>query len=83
MYALVRQLIKLEDRNMIQVICGIALVLLGLAYMWKPTVFRRGVWMKTSIAIRTLSETNYTRYMRALGLICVIVGIVLILRKIV
>ena len=45
------------------------------------TIFRRGLWMKTSIAIRTLSETNYTRYMRGLGYVLVIAGIVLILSK--
>lgn len=58
---------------------GIVLVLLGLIYLWKPTIFRRGVWMKTSIAIRTLSETNYTRYMRGLGVVCIAAGLFLIL----
>jgi hypothetical protein len=60
---------------------GVVLVLLGLIYLWKPTIFRRGVWMKTSIAIRTLSETNYTRYMRGLGLVCIAAGIFLILYR--
>jgi hypothetical protein len=36
--------------------------------------------MKTSIAIRTLSDTNYVRYMRLLGLICIAAGIILIYR---
>jgi uncharacterized protein YjeT (DUF2065 family) len=58
---------------------GIVLILLGLVYLWKPTIFRRGVWMKTSIAIRTLSDTNYTRYMRGLGVVCIAVGIFLVL----
>jgi uncharacterized protein YjeT (DUF2065 family) len=58
---------------------GIVLVLLGLIYLWKPTIFRRGVWMKTSIAIRTLSEENYVRYMRGLGVVCIAAGIFLIL----
>jgi uncharacterized protein YjeT (DUF2065 family) len=60
---------------------GIVLVLLGLIYLWKPTIFRRGVWMKTSIAIRTLSETNYTRYMRGLGIVCIAAGLFLILYR--
>jgi hypothetical protein len=62
---------------------GIVLVLVGSIHVWKPTIFRRGLWMKTSIAIRTLSETNYTRYMRGLGVICVVAGIALILAKII
>jgi hypothetical protein len=59
-------------------IYGIVFILFGSVYMWKPTIFRRGIWMKTSIAIRVLSEANYTRYMRGLGLILVITGMALI-----
>lgn len=65
------------------VIYGITLILLGSIYVWKPTIFRRGLWMKTSIAIRTLSETNYTLYMRGVGFVCIVVGIVLILIKVI
>jgi hypothetical protein len=61
------------------VVYGIVLILLGSVYIWKPTIFRRGLWMKTSIAIRVLSEDNYTRYMRGLGVILVVAGIALIL----
>ncbi len=39
---------------MSRAIYGIALILIGLVYLWKPTIFRRGIWMKTSIAIRTV-----------------------------
>jgi hypothetical protein len=63
------------------VIYGIVFIVIGAIYIRKPTIFRRGLWMKTSIAIRTLSETNYTRYMRGLGYVLVIAGIVLILSK--
>ncbi len=63
---------------MSRAIYGIALILIGLVYLWKPTIFRRGIWMKTSIAIRTLSEENYTKYMRVLGAVCIAAGIGLI-----
>jgi hypothetical protein len=63
------------------VVYGIVFIVTGAIYLWKPTIFRRGVWMKTSIAIRTLSETNYTRYMRGLGFVLVIAGGALILSK--
>jgi hypothetical protein len=61
------------------VVLGIVLILFGALYIWKPTIFRRGLWMKTSIAIRVLSEDNYTRYMRGLGVVFVVAGIALIL----
>jgi hypothetical protein len=60
-------------------IYGIALILIGLIYLWKPTMFRRGLWMKTSIAIRMFSEENYTRYMRVLGLTFIAAGIGLVI----
>ncbi|WMT73645.1 hypothetical protein [Bradyrhizobium sp. Ash2021] len=60
-------------------IYGIALILIGLIYLWKPTMFRRGLWMKTSTAIRMFSEENYTRYMRVLGLIFIAAGIGLVI----
>jgi hypothetical protein len=57
---------------------GIVFILFGSLYLWRPTIFRRGLWMKTSIAIRMLSETNYTRYMRALGVVFIVAGMGLI-----
>jgi len=33
-------------------LAGILLMGLGLLYIRKPTVFRRGIWLKTSVAIR-------------------------------
>ncbi len=61
------------------VVLGIMLILFGALYIWKPTIFRRWIWMKTSIAIRVLSEDNYARYMRGLGVVFVVAGIALIL----
>jgi hypothetical protein len=68
---------------MTMVIYGVALILIGAFYVWKPTIFRRGLWMKTSIAIRALSETNYTRYMRGLGFVCIVAGIILIVHDVI
>jgi hypothetical protein len=61
-------------------ILGVALILGGAIYLWKPTSFRRGIWLKTSIAVRLLSETNYVRYMRGLGILAIVIGIVFIAR---
>lgn len=57
---------------------GLILILLGTVYLLKPTLFRRWFWMKTSIAIQLLSEKNYIRYMRGLGIIFIIGGVAMI-----
>jgi hypothetical protein len=54
---------------------GFALIVFGVIYLWRPTIFRRGLFMRTSIAIRTLSEQNYARYMRVLGAISIGAGV--------
>ena len=58
---------------------GAMMIGFGAVYLWKPDIFRRGIWMKTSIAIRLLSEDNYKTYMRGLGIILILIGVVLIL----
>jgi hypothetical protein len=55
---------------------------IAIVYLVKPTLFRRGIWLKTSIAVRTLSEQNYVRYMRAMGALLVIVGLLLIVQAV-
>ena len=59
-------------------IFGVVLFAFGSTYLWKPRLFRRGVFMRTSLAIRTFSEHGYTRYMRALGAFLMAVGVILI-----
>jgi hypothetical protein len=59
-------------------ISGGLLIALGLVYFMFPNIFRRGLWMKTSIAIRTLSEDNYRRYMKGCGIVCIAIGVALI-----
>jgi hypothetical protein len=61
-------------------VVGLFLIALGLIYIAKPTIFRRGIWLKTSIAVRTLSEENYIGYMRGLGVVIVLVGLGFIVR---
>ena len=57
---------------------GIAFVAIEAVYIKWPTIFRRGIWLKTSIAVRMLSEDNYRRYMRGFGVLLIVVGAVLI-----
>jgi hypothetical protein len=58
---------------------GVLLVGFGVVYLRNPGIFRRGIWMKTSIAIRFLSEKNYQRYMKGLGIAQIAIGAVLVL----
>ena len=64
-------------------IVGLVLIAIGFIYLLKPTLFRRGIWLKTSIAVRTLSEENYIRYMRALGILLIAGGLVVAILAIV
>ena len=48
---------------------GLIMIVFGVLYLRQPTIYRRGIWMKTSIAIRTLSEDGYKKYMRGLGVV--------------
>jgi hypothetical protein len=57
---------------------GIILVVFGLLYLRSPTMYRRGIWLKTSVAIRLLSEENYKKYMRILGAFFIVGGTCLI-----
>lgn len=59
-------------------IMGLILIAFGIIYLRRPTVYRRGIWLKTSIAVRLLSEDGYKRYMKGLGIVFVILGLCLI-----
>jgi len=58
---------------------GIILIVSGALYLAKPDIFRRGICLKTSIAQRTLSPANYLKYMRGVGVIFIIIGLILII----
>lgn len=55
-------------------IIGLVLIRYGVLYLRKPTAYRRGLWMTTSIAIRMLSEENYKRYIKGLGVAFILIG---------
>ena len=61
------------------VAAGIGLIAIGIVYLRWPTLFRRGIWLKTSIAIRLLSEESYRKYVRGLGWLSIALGFVLVL----
>jgi hypothetical protein len=66
-----------DDRKIV-ILPGIALMAFGVLYVAKPDIFRRGFWLKSSLAIRLLSEANYRRFMRGLGVVMIVAGAALI-----
>jgi uncharacterized protein YjeT (DUF2065 family) len=54
---------------------GWFLIVVGVIYLLKPDIFRRGIWKRTSIAQRTLSPEGYLKYMRWVGVVTIVIGI--------
>lgn len=63
---------------MILFFSGVVLVFFGILYLRNQDMYRRGEWLKTSIAIRLLSKKNYRRYIKGLGIVFIVVGVLLI-----
>jgi hypothetical protein len=59
-------------------VAGLILIGLGVLYLRRPALYRRGMWLKTSLAIRLLSEEGYKRYIKGLGVLFIVAGACLI-----
>jgi uncharacterized protein YjeT (DUF2065 family) len=64
--------------EIMRIAAGIVLILMGAVYVRWPNVFRRWFWMRTSVAIRSMSEDGYRKYMRTLGGVIIAAGIAVI-----
>jgi hypothetical protein len=60
------------------ILVGVGLIGFGFLYVKNPGIHRRGIWMKTSVAIRVLSEDNYRKYIRGLGIVLIAIGVALV-----
>lgn len=54
---------------------GVGLIGTGALYLRNPNIYRRGLWLKTSIAIRMLSPEQYKMYIRVLGALLIFAGL--------
>ncbi|MGB9476052.1 MAG: hypothetical protein WCE87_13380 [Candidatus Udaeobacter sp.] len=54
---------------------GLALIAIGMLYRRKPDLFKRGSWLKTDVAQRTLSRQGYLKYIRGVGVFHIVLGI--------
>ena len=59
---------------------GIILIVFGLVYLIYPNIFRRGIWLKTSISINSMTPEKHKIYMRVLGSVFLVIGIILLLK---
>lgn len=57
---------------------GVLLIVFGVVYIRRPTSYRKGIWLKTSVAIRFLSEENYKKYIKGLGILFIMIGVCLV-----
>ena len=59
------------------IVWGIVLIGFGILYLIKPDIFQRWFWKRTAISQRLTPEQNKV-YMRILGCVFIVVGIVLL-----
>jgi hypothetical protein len=65
---------SLDDMNKWHLV-GVVLVVSGISYLRRPDMFRRGIWLKTSTAVRAMSPETYVKYIRGLGHLFVALGV--------
>jgi uncharacterized protein YjeT (DUF2065 family) len=58
----------------------VGLILVGILYLLKPDVFRSGLWKRPTASQSMMLPNQNLMFMRLLGSICLIAGIVLLLR---
>ncbi len=58
---------------------GLILIAAGLVYLFRPGIFRRSLWTASSLPASAASARGNTAYVRALGLIFLILGLTLVI----
>lgn len=58
---------------------GIILLVFGIVYIVKPDLYRRWIWKKTDVLQQMLSPERYIKFMRILGIILSVAGIILLI----
>ncbi len=57
---------------------SIVLIAAGVLYLIKPDIFQRGIWKRTAVSQRLLTPEQNKVYMRILGGVFIVIGIVLL-----
>ena len=58
---------------------GLLLIAIGIVYLAKPDLFQRGLWKRTAISQRLFTPEQNKVYMRVLGGLFILAGLVLVL----
>ena len=64
---------------MLLVLIGIALIITGIIIIRNPGPNQPSIWIRFPAAVRTLSETDYRKFMRFLDVVQIVVGIALVI----
>jgi len=59
-------------------VAGLVLIVFGIAHLRWPTMFRRGIFLKTSVPFGRC-RGSYVTYMNVLGVLFILAGIVVVL----
>jgi len=59
---------------------GVGLIVAGIIYLIKPDIFQRWWWKRTAISQKVMTPEQNKFYMRVLGLVFIIAGIVILVR---
>jgi uncharacterized protein YjeT (DUF2065 family) len=59
---------------------GIIFIAAGIIYLIKPNLFRVGIWKKTAVTQQIFTPRQYEIYMRILGGVFIVLGLINILR---
>ncbi len=62
-------------------ILGLILLVFGIIYLIKPDIFKRWFWKKTDIFQKIFNENQYLIFMRILGSLLIIFGLIIIIIK--
>jgi uncharacterized membrane protein YdcZ (DUF606 family) len=62
----------------VMILWGVMLIIIGAIYIFKPNLFRRWFWKRTDIFQQIFSPKNYLIFMRILGAILIVIGIILL-----
>ena len=58
---------------------GLIFIVFGLLYIVKPGIYRRWFWKTTDIFQQKLSPANYIKFMRGVGVVLLVLGVVFLI----
>lgn len=60
---------------------AVAMIAFGVLYLIKPDIYQRWFWKRTALSQRILTPDQNIIYMRVLGMVFIVIGILLYLKQ--